>query len=457
MSSTFDVIIIGGGPGGYFAAQEAAKAGLKTAVFEEVHMGGTCLNEGCVPTKTLLNSVKIYKHAKEGANIGIKATGLEYDHKAAVARKEAVIKMLVSGVDRSVKKAGAEIIRKRAVIKEKAAEGFVIEADGEAYTGKNLIIATGSVTSVPPIEGLKEALASGFAVTSRELLDLQEVPKHLCIIGAGVIGLEFASYFSAAGAKVTMIEMLDHIGVNFESELSSLMQKKLEKAGCEFFLSSAVKSLTADSVCYEKDGQMCEVKPDLVMLCIGRRPNSANIGYENIRITAERGAIRTDCHMQTNVPGFYAVGDVNGKIALAHTAYREAAVAVNHILGIKDTMRYEAVPAVIYSDPELASVGYTLENAKAAGFDAKAVRVDANFSGRFLAENEAGEGFLKLIVDKKSERVLGMHVCSTYASEFIAQGALAIEAGLTIRDLKEIVYPHPTVCELIREAAFSYK
>lgn len=456
MSSIFDLIILGGGPAGYLAAEEAAKGGLKTAVVEKEHMGGTCLNEGCVPTKTILNSTKIFIHAKNAAAYGVVANDIVLDHPAVIERKKTVIKKLVTGVERAVKGCGATIIREEGYITGKSAEGFQVKAGGEEYTAKRLLIATGSVTSVPPIPGLKEALESGYAVTSRELLALEKVPKSLIIIGAGVIGLEFAAYFAATGTEVTIVEMLDHVGVNFDRELADMMQRKLEKRGIRFLLSTKVTGLTADGVTWEKDGKTGETKSELALLCVGRKPNPADIGLANIGVATERGAVLTDKHMQTNVPGVYAAGDINGKFSLAHTAYREGCVAVNNMLGRHDVMRYDAIPSVIYADPEAASVGLTEDEAKAAGKDVKVLRVDANYSGRFLAENEGGEGVLKLVCDKTTGRILGMQACGTYSAEFIAQGATFIEMGMTTKDLREIVYPHPTVCELIREAAFKF-
>ena len=456
MSLNFDVVIIGGGPAGYFAAEEAGKAGLKTVVIEKKHMGGTCLNEGCVPTKTLLNSSKIYSHAKHGEAYGVIAGDIKLDHAAAVARKNSVIKKLVSGVERSVKGCGATIVKKEAYIKGKCADGFVVDAEGEEYVGKNLIIATGSVATLPPIPGLQEALESGFCVTNRELLNIPEAPKSMVILGAGVIGLEFAAYFAAAGTEVTIIEMLPQVGVSFDRDLADMMQRKLERSGVKFMLSTKVTSLTADGVCWECGEEKGEIKAELALACLGRKANPADIGLGNIGVLTERGAVLTDKFMKTNVPGVYAAGDINGKYSLAHTAYREGAVAVNNILGKRDIMRYDAIPSVIYADPEAATVGYNEAEAKAAGLDVKTVKIDANYSGRFLAENDGGEGVLKIVADKKTGRVLGMQACGTYASEYIAQGAVFIEMGMTMYDLREIVFPHPTVCELIREAAFKF-
>lgn len=456
MSSNYDLIILGGGPGGYFAAEQAGKAKLKTLCIEKEHMGGVCLNEGCVPTKTLLNSAKIYLHAKDGEDFGVNISEVSLDHPAVIKRKETVIKKLVSGVERSVKGSGTTILKQAGVIKGKSADGYQVEAGGEVYTAKNLIIATGSSTVIPPVLGMKEAVESGFAVTSRELLDCKKIPESLVIIGGGVIGLEFASYFGIAGTKVTVIEMLDHPAGSMDREISAIVQKKLESHGVKFMFSTKVTEITKDGVYWETESEKGETKAELTLVSVGRRVNTAGIGLENIGVTTERGAILTDRCMKTNVPGVYAVGDVNGKLMLAHTAYREAAVAVNNILGKKDTMRYEAIPSVIYTDPEAASVGMSEADAVQAGIEVKTVKLDANYSGRFVAENKEGEGQIKLVAEKKNGRIVGMQFCGTYASEFIAIAAVLIEMNMTVDDAKEIVFPHPTVCEIIREAAFRF-
>ena len=456
MSSIYDVIIIGGGPAGYFAAEQAGAAGLKAVCIEKEHMGGVCLNEGCIPTKTFLNSAKIFRHANEGKIYGVKAENISLDHAAVVQRKNAVVKRLVTGVERSVKGNGVAIVRAEARIKGKSGNLYQVEAGGELFEGKNLIIATGSSPLIPPIPGVKEALASGFAVTNRELLQLTELPESLVIIGGGVIGLEFASYFSTAGTDVTVIEMLDHLAGTMDTELSSLVRKKLEDAGVKFMLSTKVTQITENGVCWENGNGKGEVKAALALVSVGRRANIDGLGLENIGVMVERNAIVTNEKMQTNIPGVYAAGDVNGKLTLAHTAYREAAVAINSILGKRDRMRYEAVPQVIYTDPEVASVGMSEADVKKAGMETRTIKLDANYSGRFMAENEGGAGMIKIVTEKSSGRILGMQVCASYASEFIAQAAVFIELGMKIDDLKEIVFPHPTVCELIREAAFKY-
>ena len=453
---TFDLIVLGGGPAGYLASERAGHAGLSVCCIEERSVGGVCLNEGCIPTKSLLYSAKLFDGAAHGEKYGITAEGLTIDHAKVVARKDKVVRTLVAGVSAALKANHVTLVSARGVITGKTGEGYTVEAGGETYVGKRLLISTGSSPAVPPIPGLKEGIASGFVCTNREILALKEKPEHLVVIGGGVIGLELASYFTSIGAKVTVIEMLDHIAGENDAELVAILKKSFEKRGVTFQLSAKVTEVTANAVKYEKDGTVQEVACDKVLLSIGRRANTKDIGLESIHVLTERGAIVTDAHMKTNQPEVYAAGDVNGKSMLAHTAYREAEVAVNVMLGKKDAMRYEVVPGVIYTNPELSAVGETEASAIAKGYDARCVKIPMRFSGRYLAENEGGDGIFKLIVDNASQRILGTQALSNYSSEFIVTVGTFIEMGLTIDEVKEIVFPHPTVCEIIREAVFQY-
>ena len=332
--------------------------------------------------------------------------------------------------------------------------GFRVSVNGETHSAGKLLIATGSAPAVPPIPGLKEGMERGFVLTNREILALTEAPERLVVIGGGVIGLEMASYFNSIGSAVTVVEMLDHIAGENDAELTALLQKNYEKKGVRFILSARVTELAEGGVCYEKDGEACRVDADKVLLSIGRRANTAGLGLETIGVELARGAVVTDLHMRTNVPGVYAAGDVNGKSMLAHTAYREAEVAVNDMLGIADEMRYGAVPSVVYTNPELASVGETEATAKRNGLDVTTVKLPMRFSGRYLAENEGGDGIAKLVVERGSQRVVGMQALANYASEFISTAAVFVETGMTLAQVKKIIFPHPTVGEIIREAAW---
>ena len=450
----YDLIILGGGPAGYNAAERAGHAGLKTLVIEERALGGVCLNEGCIPTKTLLYSAKIYDYAKHGKDYGVSFGSAEIDHAFVVARKNNVVKQLVSGVGAKLKKSGVEVVKASGVIRERTSEGFVVVADGKEYVGKQLLITTGSSPALPPIDGLQDSLKDGFALTNREVLDLPAIPKTIVVVGGGVIGLEMASYFNSVGSKVYVVEMLDHIAGAVDTDISKLLQKDYASRGVEFILGARVTSIKNKTVTYEKDGKTVEIPADYALVSIGRRPRTAGIGCENIGLKLERGAIVTTEQGKTNVPGVYAAGDVNGKSMLAHTAYREGEVCINTILGKKDRVNYNAIPAVIYTNPEVASVGETEQSAKDKGLDVSVQSVTLKYSGRYIAENEHGYGILKIITDKKHKNIVGLHMIGSYASEIIYGAAMMVETEMRVEDIQKLVFPHPTVCEVIREAMF---
>ena len=451
---SFDLIVIGGGPGGYLCAERAAQGGLKAAVIESRHMGGTCLNEGCIPTKTLLNSAKLYRHATESAAYGVTSEGVSFDHAKVIARKAKVVKILVTGVESTMKANKVTVIRAEGHIEGKKDGMFQVSAGGETYAAGRLAIATGSEAVVPPIPGVKEGIESGFVVTNREILNQTTLPKDLVVIGGGVIGLEMACYFASVGVHVTVIEMMPKIAGNTDGEICDLLMAEYGKRGMEFKLSCKVLRVTNDSVIYEENGEEKEVKCDSVLMSAGRRPSTKGVGLENLGIEMDRNAIVTDRHMCTNVPGVYAVGDCNGKLMLAHTAYREAEVAVNHMLGIKDEMKYNSIASVLYTDPEVASVGESKASAEAKGMKVKEVKLPMMFSGRYVAENQGGKGFIKLVVDVDNKRLVGCHMVGGYSSEIIMTAAMMIDTELPPERLKKLVFPHPSVSEIIREAIF---
>ena len=450
----FDLLVVGGGPGGYLCAERAAQGGLKVALFEKKALGGTCLNEGCIPTKTLLNSSKMYRHATESAAYGVTATGVTYDHAKVVARKNKVVNTLVSGVGATMSANKVTVITGEAVITGRADEGFTVQANGTTYTGRRLSIASGSETVVPPVPGLKEGLASGFVVTNREVLDLTELPKNLVVIGGGVIGLEMAYYFASVGVAVTVIEMMPKIAGATDPEICKVLTDAFVKRGMTFKLSCKVLEVKASSVVYEENGEKKEISCDKVLLSAGRRPATAGIGLETLGLQMDRAAIVTDRHMCTTVQNVYAIGDCNGKVMLAHTAYREAEVAVNHMLGKNDEMRYDVIPAVIYTDPEVASVGHSKEGAEKLGMNVKEVKLPMSYAGRYLAETDGGKGFIKLVVDTDRNRLVGCHMVGSYASEIIMTATMMVDTELTPERLQKFVFPHPTVAEIIREAIF---
>lgn len=458
----YDLAIIGGGPGGYVAAERAGAAGLKVVLFERKSLGGVCLNEGCIPTKTLLYSAKVYNYAKTGDHYGVYVSDPSFKYDEIVARKNKVVKKLVGGVKAAMKGNKVEVVAENATIQGRDSEGIKIEAGGNAYAAKNLLICTGSEAAVPPFPGLKEA--GDVIVTNREILDLTERPEALVVIGGGVIGMEFAAFFSTLGTKVTVVEMLPKILGPLDDEISEMLQKQYEKRGVEFCLRCKVTGIEGNTVVYEDpEGKVCKVSGDKILVSVGRRANLQGFGLENIGVELALNpagrpyGIKVDEKMKTNVPGVYAAGDVTGFSMLAHTASREGEVAVNNILGKEDRMRYNAIPGVVYTNPEVAGVGLTESEAKAKGIDFKVVKLPMAYAGRFVAENERGEGICKIIVGAKYHEVLGVHMLGNPCSEIISAACVAIETEMTLEQLQEVVFPHPTVSEIIKETSFTIK
>ena len=458
----YDLAIIGGGPGGYVAAERAGAAGLKVVLFERKSLGGVCLNEGCIPTKTLLYSAKVYNYAKTGDHYGVYVSDPSFKYDEIVARKNKVVKKLVGGVKAAMKGNKVEVVAENATIQGRDSEGIKIEAGGNVYAAKNLLICTGSEAAVPPFPGLKEA--GDVIVTNREILDLTERPEALVVIGGGVIGMEFAAFFSTLGTKVTVVEMLPKILGPLDDEISEMLQKQYEKRGVEFCLRCKVTGIEGNTVVYEDpEGKVCRVSGDKILVSVGRRANLQGFGLENIGVELDLNpagrpyGIKVDEKMKTNVPGVYAAGDVTGFSMLAHTASREGEVAVNNILGKEDRMRYNAIPGVVYTNPEVAGVGLTESEAKAKGIDFKVVKLPMAYAGRFVAENERGEGICKIIVGAKYHEVLGVHMLGNPCSEIISAACVAIETEMTLEQLQEVVFPHPTVSEIIKETSFTIK
>ncbi|MCL1910303.1 MAG: dihydrolipoyl dehydrogenase [Kiritimatiellaeota bacterium] len=452
----FDLIVLGGGPGGYLAAERAGHAGLSVLLIEKNKLGGTCLNEGCIPSKTLLNSAKFYEHAKHGAVFGVSAENVKIDQTAVVKRKDKVVRKLVAGVGMALKSANVKVVEGAGeIIGKDAASGEIrVKVGAETHAAKRLVIATGSEASAPPIPGLREGMANGTILTNREILNLREIPETLAVIGGGVIGLEMASYFQTVGSQVTVIEMLGHIAGPSDREMAALLQKSFEAKGIKFCLNAKVTSVGDGVVNFEINGVADSIKTSACLSSVGRRPIIEGFGLETLGVHTERGRIVVDEQCQTNVPGVYAVGDVNGVYMLAHAAYREAEVAVNSMLGKKDAMRYDAVPSVVYTNPEMGAVGETEETCIAKGIEFKKVVLPMSYSGRWLAENEGAEGKIKLLADMKKQRLLGCHIVGSYASEIILAAGMMIGADMRLDRIKEIVFPHPTVGEIIREAVF---
>lgn len=454
----YDLIILGGGPGGYLAAERAGAAGLNVLLIEKNKIGGVCLNEGCVPSKTLLNSAKIFDYACHGEKYGVTAENQKLDQAVVVARKNKVVKNLVNGVKHTLKSNKVTIKEGFGQILGRENSVIRVGVGDEIFEGRQLILATGSETVIPPIPGVKEGLADGSVLTNREILDLTEIPKSLVVVGGGVIGLEMASYFNTAGSQVTVIEMLDHIAGAADRELSTILQKNYTRKGITFHLGCQMTAVGNGVVNFTDTatGEKKTAPAAKTLMSVGRRAVTQGFGLETLGVYTERGRIITDAQGRTNVPGVYAVGDVNGVWMLAHAAYREAEVAVNTILGKKDQMRYQAMPSVLYTSPEMAFVGETEETCKEKGIAYKKVVLPMNFSGRYMAENEAGDGIIKLLIDPERQRLLGCHLLGSYASEIIMTAGVLVETEMRIDDIKELIFPHPTVSEIIREAIFHH-
>jgi dihydrolipoamide dehydrogenase len=353
-----------------------------------------------------------------------------------------------------MKACGVTVYEAEGAVTGRGEGGFTVRAGKETLAAEKLLIAAGSVPVLPPIPGIREGLDDGSVLTSREILDLEVPPASLCVVGGGVIGLEMASYFASIGCKVSVVEMLDKIAGPTEEEVSAALLKTLQEKGSEFHLGCRVTAVGGGTVSFERAGGAGEVKADKVLLAIGRRAAGEDIGLDCIGVATERGAVLTDRHMLTNVAGVWAAGDINGKSMLAHTAYREAEVAVNNMLGKRDVMRYDAIPSVIYTNPEVACVGESELTARAKGIPVRVARLPMSYAGRYVAEVERGEGFCKLLMDTRHHCIVGAHLIGSYASEMIYGVGMMIENETRVAELKEIVFPHPTVSEIVRETIF---
>ena len=424
-------------------------------LIEKKNLGGTCLNAGCIPTKTLLYAAKVYHYAS-GAGIpyGVTAKEAALDHATAVRKKNEVVKTLVQGVAGGLRRKKVQVVSGTAKLSKENGV-LIVSTENESFTGKNVIIAAGSSPVLPPIEGIREEMEKGTVMTSDEILDMTEIPKKLLIVGGGVIGFEMAAYFQEAGSKVTVIEMMDKVLGPNDREISLLLQQELEKRGVTFDLSSSVTKISNGVVTFTKNGKIDVAAYDKALMCVGRRADSNIEGLAELGVEIERGAIVTDAQMRTNVPNVYAVGDVNGKMMLAHVGYREGEVAVNTILGKPDAMSYDAVCGVVYTSPEAAFVGLSQEQAEEAGIPYTIKKVSINFSGRHVAENGMSNGICKIIIDTEKNVIVGAALMSSYASEYIYSLALMIENKIPIERIQRTIFPHPTVCEVIREALFS--
>jgi len=452
----YDVIIVGGGPGGYAAAERLGAAKKRVLLVEKSALGGTCLNVGCIPTKTLINSAKIYAHARDGMRFGVKASDISFDWSAMQAWKREVVEKLRAAIAVTEKKYGVEVVPAEArLLGPGRVELHSSDGSTLVHGAQAIVAACGSEPIMPPIPGVRD---NPRVLDSTALLEIDEVPARLCVIGGGVIGVEFAGLFSALGSKVEVIEMMDEIVPFMDREQAPILRRAMKDV--TFRLGCRVESIEAASVRYTtQNGLSAVTEADVILLAVGRRPLVSGWGAKEAGLDVSPRGVVVDERMRTNLPMVWAVGDVTGRSLLAHSAYRMADVASSDILGGggasrgPEVMRYGAVPWVLYGLTEAAGVGMTEAAAREAGYDVKKASLPLRVSGRFCAEaGFAAPGSVKVVADRSSDRILGVHLVGSYASEMIWGAAALIEQEMRVRDVKEIVFPHPTVCEAISDA-----
>ena len=473
--------IIGGGPAGYTAAEKASKAGKDVILFEQNALGGTCLNVGCIPTKSLLYGAKQYFNATHAQKYGVAAENVTFDFAAMQKRKTIVVRKLVAGIKARLNNDHCTVINGFAKILDSIRQVWRIECNGQLYEAQYIMICTGSTNFVPPIPGIKDNPA---VWDSTDALAATELPKSVIIVGGGVIGMEFATLYHELGVPVTVIEAMPSILPNLDPEVVQILLDKYRKAGINILTSTKVESIDGNTVKLSTsellstfNSQLSTLSAERILVSVGRRANLQGLEALN-GLELERGAIKVDGFCRTNLPNVYACGDVTGKIMLAHVASHQAEVAVSKMLNapygeadrstggrlempndqmVNDQMpndqmvNYLAIPSVVYTNPEIASVGLTENQAADMGFTTEIRKLPMTFSGRFMAENEGETGLCKLILDAEKQTVLGVHCIGNPCSEFIAAASFAVSKGYTVTEMQQVVFPHPTVSEILHE------
>ncbi len=441
----YDLIVIGAGPGGYEAAAYAGQTGAKTLLIEKGALGGACLNVGCIPVKTLLRSATLYADCRSASAYGVKVASATLDLAAVVQRKNKVVGTLTRGVEGLLKRSGVELVRGHGRLVSRQA----VRVGNDTYEARHILIATGSRPAMPPVPGLD--LPQVF--DSSSILDLTTLPSKVAVLGGGYVGLEFAGFFASAGAGVTVVEMLPHVAAGIDADISSRLQQALRKSGVSFRTSHKVIAIDGRTVVCEDDaGARVTVEADCILNAMGRAPVVEDLGLEEAGVDFDRKGIKTSEQGRTSVPGVWACGDVTGRRMLAHAATREGVVAVNNMLGRKDRLRYDAIPSVVYTHPEAASVGRTEEELKASGIGYLKAMLPMAISGRYLVENEGAGGVIKVLAGERYREILGVHALGNMSSEFIVAAAQMIEMEMCVQDVVKVVFPHPTVSEALKQA-----
>jgi len=443
----YDITVIGGGPGGYESAIKAAQLGKKVCIVESTHFGGVCLNEGCIPTKTLIKTANVFhetKTANKFAVEGVDVENIKVSMQKLQKRKNTVVSQLVNGVKALLKGNKVTIVEGKAVFVDK---NTIVVGD-KKITSEYFVIATGSNTFMPPFitqEGKTNI------ITSKEALDLDYVPETIAIIGGGVIGVEFAYLLSRLGSKVYVLELMDKILPMVDEEVSNMAKKRLVSEGTTFYTGAKVKKVSGNNVMYELKGKEEFVTADVVLMAVGRTPNTDGLNAEGIGIEFNKKAIKTDNSLRTNIPNIYAIGDVNGKVMLAHTASHEGIIAAENICGENKIISYDKIPSCIYIDPEIACIGLTEVAAKEKYKNVKVGKFPMVANGKSLVEGDT-EGIFKVIIDGESNEILGVHLYGKHTTDMISEIALAMTLEATAEEVIGTIHPHPTVSEAVAEA-----
>lgn len=448
------IIIIGGGPGGYVAAIRAVQLGAQVTLIEKDALGGTCLNRGCIPTKTLVHASEIISQIRNAAIYGIKVDGFSVDYDIMFNRKKLVIKQLRAGIDLLMKKNGIEVINETASLID--ANTVAVSEKNTILSADNIIIATGSEPIIPQIEGIQ----SPGVVTSDDVVSLEKPPQRVVVIGSGIIGLEFAQIWHRMGSKVTVLEVMPHILPTEDTDITNLMKNILKEEGISVFTNALTAGIKNNGqgeivVLFTQDNKKQELVADKVLVAVGRRPFIHNIGLEKLNIAIKQDAILVNNKMQTNIAGIYAVGDVTGGFMLAHVAMVEGRCAAENIMGINSKMNYAAVPRCVYTLPEMAGVGLTEAEAKEKYGQVKVGKFSLIGNGRAMTLTDKPVGLVKIIADSKYGQILGVHILASNATELIAEATLAIQLESTYWDLIATMHSHPTISEAIMEGAMA--
>lgn len=439
-----NLIIIGGGPGGYQSAAYASKLGLTVRLFEKDALGGTCLNRGCIPTKTYCHAAEVIDEARAAEAWGITGLQFQFDFAQLKAYKDRVVKQLCDGVATLMKAGKVDVVQGEA----RMTGSHTVVCNGEEYEADNIIIATGSSAKLPPIEGLKESTK---VVTSSELLEMSTLPKRLCIVGAGVIGMEFASALSIFGVEVTLVEFMKECLPVVDQDIAKRLRRMMEKRGVKFYLQSAVKRIDDGRVTFERKGKEETIEADCILVATGRRANTEGLGLDDVGVEpTPRGFIDVTDDMRTNLNSIYAIGDVNGRQMLAHAAEYQGMRAVNAILGKSDNLHLEVMPYAVFTNPEVAGVGFTEDQLKTEGREFSVGKAFYRANGKAVSMG-ATDGLVKVITDAEGT-IIGCHAMGPHAADLVQEMTVAINMKLNKATFHDIVHIHPTLSELLHSA-----